>query len=197
MKTKKAIKVTINREDYRLDDPEQTGASLKRLAGIPECDVLFLQGNCEDEVIANDGKVVLRNCDVLHSQPPADYGLATDLVRDGGLDPERVSVHEQGDGWKFLVVSGFKLPAAYSPQAVELLVKIPPLFPEAAPDMFWVRPAVALGDGTLPKSTSSENLLGSTWQRFSWHLAKGAWKPGTSTLRDFVRCIRGRLLRED
>ena len=197
MKTTKITKVFINKKEYQLKCPEQTGTSLKELAGIPLCDVLFLQGNCEDQVVADDAKITLRNCDQLHSQPPADYGISGDLASEAGIAPKQLSVHEQNDGWKFIVISEFELPKAYIPRAVELLVKLPPLFPDAAPDMFWVRPAVTLGDGRLPRSTSNENLLGTPWQRFSWHLVKGAWKPGSSTLRDFVRCVRGRLLRED
>ena len=195
--TDKAIKSQINKKDYHLESREQTGATIKELAGIPPDDVLFLQGRCEDEVIANDAKVVLRECDQLHSQPPANYGLAPGLAIDAGVGPDRVAVHDQPDGWKFVVLSGFPLPAGYAPQVVDLLVKLPPLFPEAAPDMFWVRPAVKLRNGQLPRSTTNENLLGNTWQRFSWHLLGDAWKPGTSTFRDFLRCIRGRLLRED
>ena len=195
--TTKAIKVFINKKEFRLEHAEQTGASLKELAGIPQCDVLFLQGRCEDEVIANDAKVVLRNCDELHSQPPANYGFAGDLATEVGVEADRLAVHEQPGGWKFVVLSGFPLPESYAPDVVELLVKLPPLFPDAAPDMFWVRPAVKLRNGQLPRSTSNENVLGATWQRFSWHLVGDAWKPGTSTFRDFIRCVRGRLLRED
>ena len=195
--TSKAIKIYINKREYRLECPEQTGASLKELAGIPLCDVLFLQGRCEDEVIANEAKIVLRECDQLHSQPPANYGLTRDLATEAGVAEGRLAVHQQADGWQFLVISGFDLPGSYAPSNVELLVKLPPLFPDAPPDMFWVRPAVTLKSGQLPRSTTNENLLGDTWQRFSWHLVDGAWKPGTSTLRDFLRCVRGRLLRED
>lgn len=195
--TTTVIKVFINKREYRLECPEQTGASLKELAGIPLCDVLFLQGRCEDEVIANDAKVILRECDQLHSQPPANYGYGSDLATDAGVSPDRLAVHEQQGGWKFVVISDFAMPESYVPTVVELLVKLPPLFPEAAPDMFWIRPAVKLRNGQLPRSTSNENLLGGTWQRFSWHLVGNAWKPGASTFRDFMRCVRGRLLRED
>lgn len=38
--TATTIKVFINKKEYRLECPEQTGASLKELAGIPLCDVL-------------------------------------------------------------------------------------------------------------------------------------------------------------
>ncbi len=36
------IQVFINRKQYDLEDPIQTGTSLKKLAGIPLGDVLFL-----------------------------------------------------------------------------------------------------------------------------------------------------------
>jgi hypothetical protein len=50
-------------------------------------------------------------------------------------------------------------------------------------------------NGIVPKATSPERLLGKEWQRFSWHLAPGAWKPGVSEFRDFMRCIYSRFLR--
>jgi hypothetical protein len=56
---------------------------------------------------------------------------------------------------------------------------------------------VRTAGGSQPRATSSERLLGKDWQRFSWHLAAGAWKPGVSSLRDFLRCVSGRFLRMD
>jgi hypothetical protein len=91
----------------------------------------------------------------------------------------------------------FGLPDAYTPNRVRLLVKLPPTFPDAAPDMFWVHPAVRCQNGTMPRATSSEYLLAEEWQRFSWHLVSGAWQPGVSTLRDFLRCVAARFQRLD
>src|ERR1700728_2699794 len=191
------IHIFINKKKYEIDDPVQTGASLKNLAGIPLNDVLFLQRPGEDEVIPNDKKITLKNDDRLHSQPPADYGLEPVLLANVGVPVERVALHPEAGGWQFLVISDFELPGAFQPNRVELLVKLPPGFPDAAPDMFWVHPAVRTGAGNVPRSTSNERLLGKNWQRFSWHLAAGAWKPGISDLRDFLRCIYSRFLRMD
>ena len=190
------IHVFINRKKYKLDDPERTGAALKELAGIPLADVLFLQQPGEDLVVTNDATVQLKNGDHLHSQPPADYGDVGLALADAGLDPTRVETHAQPGGWTFLVLRDFEV-AGYQPSRVRLLVKLPPLFPEAAPDMFWLSPSVRTAAGRVPRSTSTERLLGQPWQRFSWHLAKGAWKPGESTLADYLRCVRGRILRAD
>lgn len=197
MQPENSIHIFINKKKFELDHAVQTGASLKHLAGIPLGDVLFLQRPGEDEVIPNDAKVTLKNGDHLHSQPPANYGLETALLSEAGLAPGRAVLHADAGGWSLLVISDYQLPESFQPNRVELLVKLPPGFPDAAPDMFWVHPSVRTPTGTLPRATSNERLLGKDWQRFSWHLAGGAWKPGVSDLRDFLRCISARFLRLD
>jgi hypothetical protein len=191
------IEIFINKKKYEVAHAEQTGASLKHLAGVPLTDVLFLQRPGEDEVIPNDKKISVENGEHFHSQPPADYGLSPAVVTDAGLVPERAQLHAEAGGWTFLVISDFELPSGFQPDRVELLVKLPPGFPDAAPDMFWVHPEVKAVNGGVPRATSTERLLGKNWQRFSWHLAAGAWKPGLSDLRDFLRCVRARFLRLD
>jgi len=118
-------------------------------------------------------------------------------LADIDLPSDRVSLHKENDGWKFLVIANYLLPAGFKPNQVDLLVKLPPGFPDAAPDMFWTYPPVKAPNGNLPRSTCEERLLGKDWQRFSWHLAPGAWQPGVSGLRDFLRCIAGRFLKLD
>jgi len=192
------IHVFINKKKYELEHPAQTGAALKHLADIPLGDVLFLQRPGDDEVITNEAKITLKDGDHLHSQPPADYGLEKNsILSDTGLPAERVALHKESEGWNLLVISNYQLPDGFEPSQVELMIKLPPGFPDAAPDMFWTYPAVKAPNGSLPRSTSSEHLLGKEWQRFSWHLAAGAWQPGVSGLRDFLRCIAGRFLRLD
>lgn len=191
------IQIFINKRKFEIDNPAQTGASLKNLAGIPLNDVLFLQRPGEDEVIPNDTKITLKDGDHLHSQPPADYGLGPALLAAAGIPAEHAVLHSETGGWQFLVISDFDLPKGFKPNRVELLIKLPPGFPDAAPDMFWVYPPVRTAAGNAPRATSNEHLLGKNWQRFSWHLAAGAWTPGISELRDFLRCIHSRFLRMD
>jgi hypothetical protein len=197
MKQEHSIHIFVNKNKFELDLAVQTGAALKHLAGIPLSDVLFLQRPGEDEVVGNDVNVTLKNGDHLHSQPPADYGFGTAQLVEAGLAPDRATLHPEPGGWSLLVISDYELPAGFQPSRAHLLVKLPPGFPDAAPDMFWVYPAVRTANGSQPRSTSTERLLGKDWQRFSWHLAAGAWKPGVSTLRDFLRCVSARLLRMD
>jgi hypothetical protein len=185
------ILVIIDRKEYEFADPHQTGKSLKERASISLGDVLFLDRPHEDEVITDDMKIVLKMGEHFHSAPPANYGGPSLDAASVGSD--RFEALPQPDGWTFLLVHEYALPDVFSPNLVRLLVKLPPSFPDAAPDMFWVAPQVRTAAGPAPQGTSLESLLGEQWQRFSWHLLPGAWRPGTSTLRDFMRCIRARL----
>ena len=191
------IHIFINKQKFDLSDAVQTGASLKNLAVISLGDVLFLQRQGDDEVIANDAQITLKNGDHLHSQPAADYGSGAVELGTLGLFSDRAVLYPQPDGWQFLVISEYKLPRGFRPDVVELLIKLPPTFPDAAPDMFWVAPEVKTPGGTVPRATSVEHLLGKPWQRFSWHLASGAWVPGVSELSDYLRCVAARFLRLD
>jgi len=191
------IHIFINRHKRELINPTVTGRALKELDHIPLTDTLFLEQPHEDEVIANDMTVTLRNGAHLHSEPPADYGApATAQMEALPESLRKARVLPQPNGWTF-VVFDYPVGEGYRPGAVELLVKLPPQFPDAAPDMFWVKPAVMTASGAAPRGTSSEALLGEMWQRFSWHLKPGAWQLGVSDLRDFMRCVRARFERKD
>ncbi|MBI1944701.1 MAG: multiubiquitin domain-containing protein [Deltaproteobacteria bacterium] len=193
----RGIHVFINRKRFDLPDSTVTGRVLKELAGIPPTDVLFLREPGKDVVVGNDEKVTLKNGDHLYSQPPADYGSVSPEASSvlDGLDG--FTLHRQPDGWTFAIDDAYELPDAYTPRVVRLLVKLPPTFPDAEPDMFFVTPIVRVTNGAAPRGTSSTTLLGQGWQQFSWHLKPGAWMPGVSTFRDFMRCVRSRLEKRD
>jgi hypothetical protein len=192
-----AIRIFINHHKHDLSNPTQTGRALKELDHIPLGDTLFLDRPHEDQVIANDAAVTLENGSQLHSEPPADYGgPALSQVEALPESLRKARVLPQPDGWTF-VVFDYPIGDGYRPAKAELLVKLPPQFPDASPDMFWVKPAVVTVAGAAPRGTSSEVLLGESWQRFSWHLKAGAWRAGISDLRDFMRCVRARFERKD
>lgn len=185
------VHVSINNHPFEFADPNQTGRSLKERARIPLADVLFLDRPHEDEVIPNEMHITLKSGERFHSSPPANYGDLPIGAADVGFT--KFDGVKQPDGWTLVVVHDYPLPSGFSPATVDLLVKLPPSFPDAAPDMFWVNPQVRTAAGAAPQGTSMEPLMGSSWQRFSWHLSPGAWRPGVSTLRDFMRCVRARL----
>lgn len=84
------------------------------------------------------------------------------------------------------------------PGCVNILLRIPEAYPHATPDMFWVLPVVNLAKtGARPAAAEQmENYHGRTWQRFSWHIAGGKWRPVEDTLaQTFVPFIERRLWR--
>lgn len=190
---KKNIEVTINRVKYSFDSASQTGRDLKERAGIDPADVLFRSKPSEDEVVPNDVEIKLHCGDCFYSSPPANYGSIDLTPIEVGSD--QFECISQPDGWMFLLISNFPLSVGYSLDSIQLLIKLPPGFPDASPDMFWVSPHVKTKSGVVPQGTSAELLLGQQWQRFSWHLQPGAWRPGISTLRDFMRCVHSRFER--
>ncbi len=92
-------------------------------------------------------------------------------------------------------VPGITLPPGWSRQSVNVLFLIPPGYPAAQPDCFWVDSPLRLADGTsLPQNSNDQNPIpevgqSGTW--FSWHLQ--TWSPNQDNLYTFMKIIKRRL----
>lgn len=107
-------------------------------------------------------------------------------LRERGFDYEMI---EEGQNFS-LIIRGFRLPQGYLPDLIDLLLRLPGGFPDAAPDMFWTFPVVAYAGGGVPQATEVRlDYNGRTWQRWSRHLAI-AWRPGIDNLQTYLRLIR-------
>ena len=189
----------MNREQKESLDHTLTGHQLKEIAHVTDADELFLETECGDEVVPTDATVLVRNGDRFHTMPSPQYGhglpaaVAEQIKEVLAVYPGEVQ-GEPAQGVE-VILRDIALPAGYSVAKADILVKVPPLFPEARPDMFWVSPPIALATGAQPQATSIENIGGRAWQRYSWHLQPHGWHAGTSRLRDFVRAVFARLQR--
>jgi hypothetical protein len=56
---------------------------------------------------------------------------------------------ERAAGFICVVIRNFPLPAGYNPQTTDFLLRLPPNFPMACPDMFWTFPHVRLANAGL------------------------------------------------
>jgi len=93
------------------------------------------------------------------------------------------------NGFTHVIISDFSFPEAYTPRQAEMLIRLPPLYPKAQPDMFWTRPNVKLTSGAWPlASATMENYLELPWQRWSRHW-QHAWRPSIDGLRTFIASI--------
>ena len=110
-----------------------------------------------------------------------------------GLRGEGLSVDIlEAEGWYNVIFHEHPVPARFNKGQTELLVKLPPAYPNGRPDMFWTDPDLTLQDGGVPKSADLiEQPLGRPWRRFSWHPSN--WNPGTDDLRTYLEFINHRL----
>ncbi len=112
----------------------------------------------------------------------ADRGIAYTATLDAGMI--------------CVVLSNWQVPIGYNRQAVDLLLRLPPGFPDVPPDMWWVDPALALADGRAVEATQlTEVYLGRSWQRWSRHFGSGQWQPGADNIESFLARIRGEMVR--
>jgi hypothetical protein len=96
---------------------------------------------------------------------------------------------EQG-GQKGLVIQGMTLPQGrYSAPSVDVLILLPPGFPDVGPDMFYTLPWVQLvPEGKYPKAADQPyDFNGQRWQRWSRH--SNEWRPG----RDGIQTVMKRV----
>lgn len=91
-----------------------------------------------------------------------------------------------------IVIREYRMPGAYKPEVVDMLIRLPAGYPNANPDMFWTLPNVTLANGTPPRAAEvHEAHLGKQWQRWSRHVP--GWRPGLDGLRSFMTSIRREL----
>ena len=91
----------------------------------------------------------------------------------------------------YIIFKNFDFPQCYNPQKADLLVILPPGYPNSAVDMFWTNPDVKLLNNNLPKSSEHhEAYLSRNWQRWSRHLI---WRAGIDNLRSFIAAVNKEL----
>ena len=68
----RTVEVIINDKRYRFDHHLVTGRQIKAKAGIPDSYSLYLRRPGDNEPIADDEEVTLREGDVFFSRPPSN-----------------------------------------------------------------------------------------------------------------------------
>lgn len=112
--------------------------------------------------------------------------------RDLSFLAERDIPHETvTDGGMLCVVfANWKLPSGYMQSNSDLLIRLPPGYPDLPPDMWWFDPAITRPDGvTIPATEVVEAILGRNWQRWSRHLDPSHWNSGTDGLESYLSLV--------
>jgi hypothetical protein len=113
---------------------------------------------------------------------PADAATLDDLALAYQLTTEA--------GFTLLQVTDYPVGNGLAPARTTLLLRLPPGFPDATPDMFWLDPPVTTTAGTAIAGTEAREIhAGRTWQRWSRHI-QGQWRPGVDNLATYLTYVR-------
>jgi hypothetical protein len=82
------------------------------------------------------------------------------------------------------------LPPGLNAATANVLLRLSSNYPDTAPDMWWVIPHLTTAQGAAIAATQLiETYDGRQWQRWSRHLAAGAWRPGVDSLESYIRLL--------
>ena len=93
-------------------------------------------------------------------------------------------------GRKAVILERFALPKGlFQVGEADILIQLPPGYPDAAPDMFWASPHLVLAaSGREPRQTQvRETFDGKQWQRWSRHSQE--WRQGADGLRTHIKRV--------
>ena len=93
--------------------------------------------------------------------------------------PDQWQVLGDVPGGLGVLIQDFPLPVGYEPERASLLVLLPPGYPNAKLDMFFLNPPVRRNDGQGIGALTQTTHFGQEWQRWSRHYS---WQPGVHCL---------------
>lgn len=107
------------------------------------------------------------------------------------LEGRGITVREVVEGAeKGVILTGITLPAGkYQVAQADILILLPPSYPEVAPDMFYAVPHLKLVVGQRePRCTEARHTFdGQIWQRWSRH--NNDWRPGADGIWTMLKRV--------
>lgn len=113
-----------------------------------------------------------------------------------GAYPGWQAVIENARQW--ILLPGYKLPTGYTQSLVNLAIEVPPTYPMAQLDMFYLCPAGVLVTGVaIPATEACESVQGKQYQRWSRHRSgRSVWRPGVDNVMTHLALVESALLKE-
>jgi hypothetical protein len=96
------------------------------------------------------------------------------------------------NGTNGLIIKDWVLPLdKYNRETADLLILIPPGYPDVHPDMWYFSPAILLKpNNAYPRQTNAQiNFDAREWQRWSRHLSPGEWRSTTDGIHTFLQKV--------
>lgn len=89
-----------------------------------------------------------------------------------------------------VAIQAFPLEPGLTPEASDLLIRLPGGYPEQRPDMFWFGDPITRVDGGSIKAIGSRGTYGGrVWHRWSRHMVAGEWR-SIDGLRGYLGYVR-------
>jgi hypothetical protein len=198
-KSDRSFRFTLDGRRFEWGLPFITGLQLKKLAGVDPATygVWLAQRVGDDRLIGNTEQVNLE------AQGVERFFTGIDTTTEGSgelvLPPEDreylnscgiVFEERSESGAKAIVLKGWSLPnGRFDNGAADVLIMLPPAYPDCAPDMFYLLPWVRLAlSNQYPKAADVPHAFGGqTWQRWSRH--NNEWRPGVDGIWTMVRRV--------
>lgn len=209
LRAKGAEKVLVFKTDrsfrFKVDDRDRewgpamiSGRVLKTLAGVDPAthDVYQEIRGGEDLLIRNADLVDLSKSGVekfFTAIAQTTEGLSIFLPpRDVEYLAGRGIAYEDGSqpGQAGVVLKGIPVPdGKFEVASVDILILLPPGYPDSPPDMFYCMPWLKLRSaGRYPRAADQPHpFRGESWQRWSRH--NNAWRPGVDGIHTMVKRI--------
>lgn len=182
----RSFRFTLDGRRFEWGLPLITGLQLKRLAGVDSNSygVWLAQRVGDDRLIGNSEQVDLTADGVERFFTGIDTtteGAGSILPPDDRayLEAQGIAFEEQDAGsQKAVILKAKTLPGGrFDAGQADILVLLPPGYPDCAPDMFYLIPWVRLANGSYPRAANVPyDFGGQCWQRWSRH--NNAWRPG-------------------
>ncbi len=196
--TDRAFKFMIDDRQFEWGKPTISGKVLKTLADVPADTYDVYQ-----EVRGGGQDILIRDTDWINLGKPGIERFIT-LIRDTTegllalpesdrryLDDHSIVAELVNDGPHMgIVLKQMPLPAGkFNHTAADVLVILPPGYPDISPDMFFCDPWLTLlSAGRYPTCADVSHLfLGRNWQRWSRH--NSSWRPGVDGLHTIIKRI--------
>ncbi|MBX9908485.1 MAG: multiubiquitin domain-containing protein [Beijerinckiaceae bacterium] len=209
LRAKGAEKVLVFRTDrsfrFKVDDREReygtnvvSGRTLKILAGVdPATHDVYQE-------IRGGEDLLIRNADLVDLSKPGVEKFFTAIAqtteglsiflppRDVEYLARRGIAYEDGSqpGQAGVVLKGIQVPdGKFDADSVDILILLPPGYPDSPPDMFYCMPWLKLRSvGRYARAADQPHpFRGESWQRWSRH--NNVWRPGVDGINTMVKRI--------
>ncbi|TAZ86574.1 hypothetical protein ELH72_08635 [Rhizobium ruizarguesonis] len=102
------------------------------------------------------------------------------------------------DGHRWLIIRDYPVPDGYAAKSTTLALMVPPTYPQAEIDMFYVRPPLRRSSGiAIPATEASQAIGGLPFQRWSRHRGTIApWNPQRDSVVTHLVLVESALVKE-